>query len=182
MANPGPTKTTDLCDASAAVQVCELPWQSFGGRAAFAGTVCTVRYDDGLGILRTVLREPGQGRVLVIDGGGLPWHAMFGDVMAALAVQQGWEGVVVHGKIRDRAEIDAMPLGVKALGVVPRRASIAGQGERDVPVQMGGVSLVSGMWLVADADGVVVLPAGLGEADLGVEQAVAATAAYASRH
>src|SRR6059058_5580223 len=118
-------KTSDLCDACAEAQACELPFLSLGRRRAFAGTIRTVRYRQGLGAMRELVNQPGQGQVLVIDGAGLAWRALFGDVMAALAVRNGWEGVVVHGAVRDRAEIDAMDLGVKALATVPRRADIS---------------------------------------------------------
>jgi regulator of ribonuclease activity A len=175
-------KTTDLCDACAEAQVCELPFLGLGRRRAFAGAIRTARYRDGLSAVRDLLHQPGQGQVLVIDGAGLAWRALFGDVLAALAVRNGWEGVVVHGAVRDRAEIDAMDIGVKALATVPRRADLgAGPGERDVAVTFGGMTFVPGARLVADEDGVIVLPAGMTEADVRVADAVAATAAYAAK-
>lgn len=173
-----PTKTSDLCDASDAVQACTLFFTGFGQRRAFAGDIRTFRYRGGLKPLRDLVNEPGHGQVLVIDGGGELGGAFFGDIMAGLVLRNGWAGVVVNGAIRDRAEIDAMDIGVKALGTLPRRVVTAGGGERDVPVQFGGVTFVPGSRLVADEDGVVVLPAGLTEEDIDVRQALAATAAY----
>ena len=172
-------KTTDLCDACADVQVCELAFTSFGRRQAFAGDIRTVRIDQGASVLRDLVNLPGDGQVLVIDGGGLAWHALFGDVMAGLAIRNRWAGVVVHGVIRDRAEIDAMDIGVKALGTVPRRASLGAGGEVDVAVHFGAIAFTPGARLVADADGVIVLPPGRTEANIGVADAIAATAAYA---
>ena len=173
-------KTTDICDACADAQACELPFLGFGRRRAFAGTIRTVRYDGGFRAVRDLVQQRGEGQVLVIDGAGLAWRALFGDVLADLASRNGWEGVVVHGAIRDRAELDAMDIGVKALATVPRRADIGGPGEVDVPVRFGGVAFTPGARLVADEDGVVVLPPGLTEADLAIADAVAATAAYAA--
>ena len=172
-------KTSDICDACAEAQACELSFISLGRRRAFAGAIRTVRYDGGLGVMRDLLRQPGQGQVLVIDGGGLRWRALFGDIMAGMAAAHGWEGVVVHGAVRDRAEIDGMDIGVKALAIIPRRAEIRAQGDLDVSVSFGGVVFAPGARLIADEDGVVVLPMGLSETDISIADAVAATAAYA---
>ena len=106
--------------------------------------------------VREAVAEPGLGRVLVVDGGGSTRRAMLGDQLAALAVANGWAGVVVHGVIRDSEAIGGMDLGVKALGTVPLKTDKRGQGVRDVPVVFGGVTLRPGDWLAADADGVVV--------------------------
>lgn len=173
-------KTTDLCDASAEVHVCELPFVGFGRRRAFAGSIRTARYRDGISVLRDMINQPGHDQVLVIDGAGLQWRALFGDVMAKLAVRNGWAGVVVHGQIRDGAELDTMDIGVKALGTAPRRADIGGPGEADVAVAFGGVTFMPGQRLVADEDGVVVLPIGVIESDIDIANSLAATAAYVS--
>lgn len=172
-------KTTDLCDACEDAQACELDFSGFGRRRAFSGRIRTVRCDDGLAALRQIIHEPGAGQVLVVDGARLPWRALFGDVMAAIVCRNGWEGVVVNGRVRDRQELDAMDIGVKALGTMPRRANPHGGGEADVPVRFGGVTFTPGARLVADDDGVIVLPPGITEADLDVAGNVAATAAYA---
>ena len=100
--------------------------------------------------------------------------------MAAVASRNGWAGLVIHGAIRDAVEIDAMDIGVQALGTVPRRGERAGAGEIDVPVEFGGVVFTPGRRLVADEDGVIVLPEGVTERDIATADALAATAAYAA--
>ena len=172
-------KTSDLCDACDYAQVCELAFVGFGRRRSFSGTIRTVRCDEGLAALRDLLHSPGAGQVLVVDGASLPWRALFGDVMGSIVHRNGWEGVVVNGCVRDGNELDAMDIGVKALGTVPRRANPQGKGAVDVVLQFGGVRFAPGHRLVADDDGVIVLPAGVSEADLDVVGQVAATAAYA---
>lgn len=174
-------KTSDLCDACAEAQVCEAGFVGFGRRRSFSGSIRTVRCDDGLAALRDLVHEQGQGRVLVVDGATLPWRAVFGDVMGAIVHRNGWEGVIVNGCVRDRNELDAMDIGVKALGTVPCRANPQGGGAVDVPVRFGGVTFTPGLRVVADDDGVIVLPPGVSEADLDVVGHVAATAAYAQR-
>jgi regulator of ribonuclease activity A len=171
-------KTTDLCDACDGAQVCELPFVGFGLRRAFAGDIRTARYTDGISALRVLINQAGNGQVLVIDAGGLEWRALFGDVMAGLVTRNGWVGVIVNGMIRDRAEIDEMDIGVKALGTIPRRADIGGRGEMDLPVHFGGITFIPGARLVADEDGVIVLPQGLTESNIIVADAIAATAEY----
>ena len=173
-------KTSDLCDACADAQACALPLRGFGGRRAFAGAIRTIRCHEDIALMRDMVGRPGNGQVLVIDGGGSLRRALFGDVMAALAVRNGWAGLVIHGAIRDCLEIDAMDIGVKALGTVPRRGERSGAGEVDVPVQFGGITFTPGRRLVADEDGVIVLPHGLAETDIAVDDVVAATAAYAA--
>jgi regulator of ribonuclease activity A len=94
--------------------------------------------------------------VLVVDGGGSLRRALVGGNLAALAHRNGWSGIVVHGCIRDAAEVAGTPLGVKALNTVPRKSATAGAGERGVPVTFAGVTFVPGAHLYADRDGIVV--------------------------
>lgn len=159
-------KTTDLSDACAEAQVCELNFMGFGRKRKFSGRIRTVRCVDGLASLRGFIDQPGSGQVLVIDGASLPWRALFGDVMGAIVSRNGWEGVVVNGYVRDRSELEAMDIGVKALGTVPRRADTTRGGEVDVPLRFGGVTFNPSARLVADDDGVLVLPSGVTEMDL----------------
>ncbi|HEX2544285.1 MAG TPA: ribonuclease E activity regulator RraA [Ramlibacter sp.] len=173
-------KTSDLCDACDEALPCVLPFRGWGQRRAFAGNIRTLRVQDDIALMRDTIGQPGQGQVLVIDAGGSLKRAVFGDVMAAVAVRNGWAGVVINGAIRDGIEIDAMDIGVKALGTVPKRGTRTGAGEVDVPVTFGYVTFVPGRRLVADDDGVIVLPEGVTEADIRVDDVVAATAAYAA--
>lgn len=151
-------KTADLCDFSTDILVCNLPFRGYGKRKRFSGHIRTLRYDQGMGAVRDLLREPGKGKVLVIDGNGTLDHAVFGDIMASLALQHDWEGVIVNGVIRDSGEINQMDVGIKALGTCPQRASLDSPGLVDVIVDFGNVKFVPGARLAADEDGVVLLP------------------------
>jgi regulator of ribonuclease activity A len=173
-------KTTDLCDACDEAQACAALFQTFGLRRAFTGPIRTLRIHEDIALMRDTVSQAGQGQVLVIDGGGSLARALFGDVMAELASRNGWAGLVIHGVVRDADELNTIDIGVKALGTVPKRGSRTGAGERDVPVHFGGVTFTPGDHLVADADGVIVLPTGLTAADIAVDDVVAATAAYAA--
>ncbi|WP_031374185.1 MULTISPECIES: ribonuclease E activity regulator RraA [Lysobacter] len=148
--------TCDLCDLhEARVRILDLPLRDYGGRLAFDGVVSTIKAYEDNSLVREAVAEAGNGRVLVIDGGGSMRRAMLGDLLAAKAVENGWAGVVVYGAIRDSGAIGAMELGVKALGTCPRKTDKLGQGARDVVVEIGGLVIRPGDWLCADEDGVV---------------------------
>lgn len=151
------TPTTDLCDRYGdRVQVAEPLFRDFGGRAAFAGEIETVRVLEDNALVRRILEGEGRGRVLVVDGGGSRRCALVGGRLALLAAANGWAGVVVHGCVRDVGEIAAVSLGVKALAPCPRPPAKTGAGERDVPVTFAGITFTPGHRLWADQDGLVV--------------------------
>ncbi|KAF2420861.1 ribonuclease E activity regulator RraA [Microbacterium sp. B35-30] len=133
-----------------------LQLHDLGGRVAFDGPVRTVRCHRDNALVKEVLATPGDGAVLVIDGGGSLESALVGDLIAASAVENGWAGIIVFGAIRDRAAIAELPIAVKALGSNPRKSAKAGIGEVDVPVTIAGVAFVPGRHVWADADGILV--------------------------
>ena len=151
------TRTADLSDADDdRLRPCVLPWRSFGAHSSFQGPASTVRCRDDNGLVRAAVQEPGLGRVLVVDGGGSLATALVGDNLAGIAAANGWAGVVVVGAVRDVVALATTPIGVLALGVVPRRGTGGGLGERDVAVAAGGVVVRPGAQVVADEDGVLV--------------------------
>jgi len=174
-------KTSDLCDACEGVQACFTQLQNYGLRRAFGGRIRTVRCECAIELIRNTVNEPGDQCVLVIDGGGRLSSALFGEVMASIAVRNEWAGVVVYGAIRDVREIDSMDIGVKALGTVSRRGKKSGAGDVDIPVNFGGTTFYPGRYLVADEDGVVTLPEGLTNDDIAIENALDSTTSYANR-
>ena len=153
-----PAKTADLCDEYEDTRVCRTPFLSWGRRKSMEGAVRTVECFQDITLVRQMLEQDGQGAILVIDGQGSLERALFGDAMAARMMRNGWVGAIVNGAVRDATEIDAMQLAVKGLGTCPRRGGTLGEGRVDVPVSFGGVTFTPGAWLVADDDGVVVLP------------------------
>lgn len=149
--------TTDLCDAHEdKVRVVEPMFSSFGGRAAFFGRIATLKLFEDNSLVRKTLESPGDNRVLVIDGGGSLRRALVGDQLAALAVNNGWAGLVVYGCIRDSRAIDGMDIGVLAIDTHPMKTVKKNVGEADIPVTFGGVTFTPGEWLYADEDGVIV--------------------------
>lgn len=149
--------TADLVDDFGdALQSCTTQLRSFGARPAFEGTVTTIRCHEDNALVKATVGEPGEGRVLVVDGGGSLGAALMGDIIAGLAADNGWEGVVIHGAVRDVEALSGVQLGIKALGSNPRKSSKDGVGERDVNVSFGTVTFSPGQHLTSDADGIVV--------------------------
>lgn len=149
--------TADLCDRhEPGVQVAEPLFRDFGGSAAFAGPVATVRALEDNTLVREALETPGEGRVLVVDGGGSRRCALLGDRLASVALDNEWAGVVVYGCVRDTSALKSMALGIKALAACPRRSRKLGHGERDVTVTFAGVRFEPGALLYADGDGIIV--------------------------
>ncbi len=116
----------------------------------------TIRCHRDNALVKSALAEPGKGKVLVVDGAGSLESALMGDVIAAGAAQNAWEGVVILGAVRDTTALGGIDLGIKALGSNPRKSAKEGVGERDVPVTFGGVVFVPGQRLHSDDDGILV--------------------------
>lgn len=149
--------TTDLCDAHPDLQVCAPLFHDFGGAAAFHGPIATLKVFEDNALVRATLERPGEGRVLVVDGGGSLRCALVGGQLGQLALRHGWAGLLVNGCVRDRAELAALALGVKALAAHPRRSEKGlHSGQADRVVEFAGVRFAPGDWLYADRDGVVV--------------------------
>ena len=149
--------TADLFDEYGdSLQSCDLQFRQFGGRSAVTGAAVTVRCFQDNALLKSVLSEPGEGRLLVVDGGGSLHTALMGDLIAGLGVANGWAGVMINGAVRDVAVLRTLDLGIKALGSNPRKSAKIGAGQRDVPVAFGGVTIHPGDEVTSDDDGVVV--------------------------
>ena len=162
--------TCDLCDAhkagyaegDAAFRVLPPVFASYGGRARFCGPVLTVKCFEDNSPVKAALESAGEGRVLVVDGGGSLRRALIGGNIAAAAAKNGWAGVVIDGAARDKAELAAADVGIRALALMPMPTDRKTPGQTGVPVLIQGVWVRTGDWLYADEDGMVVLAERLG--------------------
>ncbi|CAA0126637.1 Putative 4-hydroxy-4-methyl-2-oxoglutarate aldolase [Mycolicibacterium vanbaalenii] len=156
-----PRPTADLVDdIGPDVRSCDLQLTQYGGRSSFAGPITTVRCFEDNALLKSVLGEPGDGGVLVIDGAGSVHTALVGDVIAELGRANGWSGLIINGAVRDAATLRTLDIGIKALGTNPRKSTKTGDGVRDAAVEFGGVVFVPGQIAYSDDDGIVVVAAG----------------------
>lgn len=151
------TATADLYDDFGDdIRVLTPMFRDYGGVTVFSGPVVTLKVHEDNTLVRELLEQPGEGRVLVIDGGASLRCALVGGNLGQLGVDNGWAGIVVYGCIRDTVEIEAQAIGVKALNTNPTKSVKKGVGEVDVPVTLGGTTIHPHEWLYADRDGVVI--------------------------
>lgn len=136
-------------------------FSDYGGITEFEGSVTTLKVHEDNSLVRAALEEPGDGKVLVIDGGGSTRCALVGDLLAALGSENGWAGIVVYGCIRDSGPISQIAIGVKALATNPRKSVKKGAGDRDIAVQFAETTIAPGDYLYADRDGIVIATAKL---------------------
>ncbi len=154
--------TCDLCDANeeklADGSLVILPpiFQKFGKHIRFAGPARTLKVFEDNVLVRATLETPGEGSVLVVDGGGSLRCALVGGNLGVLAQNNGWAGIIVYGCVRDSEELNQCNIGIRALAAHPRRSIRKGVGEKDLAVDIAGVMVRPGNWVYVDADGVLI--------------------------
>ncbi len=154
--------TTDLHDAHPdRLTMCTLPLKDFGGRSSFSGLIRTIVTMEDTKLAQETFRTPGNGAVIVLDGGGSLRTAMLGDVNADILKQNGWAGIVINGVVRDSEALRKIDIGIKALGVTPVRSAKLGIGAVDVPVAFGNVLFEPGQHIYCDEDGILISSAPL---------------------
>ena len=148
--------TSELCDLYAEqVDVVEPIFSSFGGVSNFYGKVTTVKCFESNGLIAEVLEENGEGRVLVVDGGGAVRRGLIDAELAQLAVDNGWEGIVVYGAVRQIQQLENLDIGIHALAPIPVSADESTAGESDIPVNFGGVTFFPEDYIYADLTGII---------------------------
>ncbi|MCW5908145.1 MAG: ribonuclease E activity regulator RraA [Chitinophagales bacterium] len=150
-------RTTDLCDAHPEkVKVAEPGFSDYGGASIFSGSIYTVKCFEDNSFVRKALEQNGEGKVLVVDGGGSMRCALLGDMLGELAVKNKWNGIIVYGCIRDSKAMRALPLGVKALNTIPLKSNKRNEGQENINVRFAGVDFVPGQFVYCDEDGIIV--------------------------
>ncbi len=154
--------TCDLCDANednladGSLHVLPPVFEKFGKHIRFAGPARTLKVFEDNVLVRAALETPGEGCVLVVDGGGSLRCALVGGNLGLLAQKNGWAGIIVHGCVRDSAELNQCEVGIRALATHPRRSIRKGAGDKDLAVDIASVTVRPGDWIYADQDGVLV--------------------------
>ena len=149
--------TPDLCDAyPEAVRIVEPLFTNYGGRESFGGEIITVKCHEDNSLVKEHVGNPGQGRVMVVDGGGSLRCALLGDMLAEKAAENNWAGLIIFGCIRDVDEIRKTDLGVQALRTIPIKSNRQGRGDLNIPVTFGGVTFHPGEYVYADNNGIIV--------------------------
>lgn len=148
--------TPDLCDANPGqIEVLEPVFTNYGGRRSFGGEVVTIKCFEDNSLVKLHAANPGKGKVMVVDGGGSLRKALLGDMIAANAVKNGWEGFIIYGCIRDVDALAGLDLGVQALNSIPLKTEKLGVGELNVSIEFAGVIFAPGVFVYADNNGII---------------------------
>ncbi len=150
-------KTADLMDVyQEELQSCEIQFRNYGGRKAFWGPCKTLKCENDNVILKQMLETVGDGSVLIVDGGGSLRTALMGDSIAEIGRRNNWAGIIIHGAVRDTVALAELDFGVKAVGSNPRKSRKNGEGQANVSVRFGGITVNPGDWAYSDEDGIVI--------------------------
>lgn len=151
--------TSELCDIfQEQIDVVEPIFSSFGGRTSFYGPITTVKCFESNGLIEEVLSDDGEGRILLIDGGGSVRRALIDANLAQLAIDNGWEGIIVYGAVRQLERLEGMDIGIQALAPIPVSADEAMHGEVNAPINFGGVTFLPDDNIYADLTGIILSP------------------------
>jgi len=151
--------TCDLCDENPElVRIVEPIFTNYGGKKVFYGEILTVKCHEDNSLVKENVATPGEGKVMVVDGGGSMRRALLGDMLAEKAAEMGWAGIIVYGCIRDVDVIAQTDLGVQALASHPMKTDKRGIGDKNVDVTFGGVCFKPGEYVYADNNGIIVSP------------------------
>ncbi len=150
--------TADLFDANEGKVHVALPiFQNYGMKKQFHGQIYTIKcFEDNTPVGDTLRNVNGKGKVLVIDGGASLRVALVGDLLAAAAIKNEWEGIIVNGCIRDSAAINAMEIGIKALNTNPTRSVKKYPGLKNITVDFAHVFFYPEQYIYCDEDGVLI--------------------------
>jgi len=152
-------RTSLLSDALGKGGAMDHDMRCLSANCRMAGPAVTVRvHTADILMVGITLSQCPKGSVLVIDGQGELNTALWGEVTTLAARLKGLQGVVIDGAIRDLYKIHRDKFPVFARAVVPNAGGAQYAGEINVPVQCGGAIVHPGDWIVADEDGVVVVP------------------------
>ena len=151
--------TSELCDTYAdTVDVVDPMLSNYGGRSSFGGEVTTIKCFEDKGLVLKTLEQPGLGKVLLIDGGGSMRCALIDSSAAQLAFDNGWEGIVCYGSVREVDDLEEINIGIHAIASIPVSAEDQETGEIDVAVNFGGVTFLPEDHLYADRTGIILSP------------------------
>ncbi|MCH7928116.1 MAG: ribonuclease E activity regulator RraA [Candidatus Dadabacteria bacterium] len=149
--------TPELCDKYPdLVRVVEPIFKNYGGKSSFGGQIVTIKCHEDNSVVKETAGTAGNGKIIVVDGGGSLRRALLGDLIAENAVENGWEGFIIYGCIRDVDSISTMNLGVKALNTNPLKTEKKGIGDLNIPVSFGGATFKPGEYVYADSNGIIV--------------------------
>ena len=149
--------TPELCDSHpGSVRIVEPVFKNYGAKTSFGGEVVTIKCFEDNSRVKENAAVSGKGKVMVVDGGGSLNKALLGDLIAETALNNGWEGFIIYGCIRDVEPINTMQMGVKALNSIPLKTERKGVDDLNIPVTFAGVTFEPGDFVYCDETGIIV--------------------------
>ena len=150
-------QTADLYDDHGNELTVATPiFKDFGKKKCFGGEIVTIKCHEDNSLVRETLGSDGTGKVLVVDGGGSLRCALVGDLLAQKGIDNGWEGIIVNGCIRDSRLINEMEIGIKALNTNPTKSIKRGVGLLNETVSFANATFKANQFVYADEDGIAV--------------------------
>ncbi len=144
----------DLSDRYAdIIQIGKLALNTYGKKRSISGEIYTVSCADDNSIVKSILEQKGENKVLVVDAVGVAHASMVGDQIAESALLNNWAGIVVNGYVRDVEILKTMDLGIFARGSVAQKTDKRGHGFENIMISFGSVVMRSGHWMYADENG-----------------------------
>ena len=149
--------TADICDTHESLQILKPIMSSYGGKKSCQGSLCTIELDeDNKGLIDLLKQKAKENKIVVVDAKG-KYCAIVGDTLMGIAKENGYEGIIVNGYVRDTAITKDIDVGLFALGVCPKKSTKKAPSKLNVPISFGGVDVRNDQYLYADCDGIVVL-------------------------
>jgi len=149
--------TADICDEHRdEAQVLSHDYKSYGGAETCHGPIATIKLDEENSDLISMLKEPGLGRIAVVDV-NRAFYAVVGENLMKFARDNGWVGILINGYVRDTKITKTIPVGLWALGTCSRKSHDKKPAQRDIELTFGGVTFKNGEYLLADHDGIIIV-------------------------
>ena len=148
--------TPDISDKYPELKFLNIQFKNFGAKKSFLGKILTATCPEDNSKVKEILNEPGDGRVLIVDGQASFKVALMGDMIAEQAVKNNWAGVIINGCVRDVEILNSLDIGILAIGVVPRKSEKLDRGSLNDDIRIGDSQISSGQWAYADLNGVII--------------------------
>ena len=148
--------TPDISDKYPELKFLNIQFKNFGAKKSFLGKILTATCPEDNSKVKEILNQPGDGRVLIVDGQASFKVALMGDMIAEQAVKNNWAGVIINGCVRDVEILNSLDIGILAIGVVPRKSEKLDRGSLNDDIRIGDSQISSGQWAYADLNGVII--------------------------
>ena len=147
----------DICDIHEDIQIGDVFLNSYGGIDKFCGEIQTAKCEHSNSAVKELVEKDGNGKVLFINHTGSELCSMVGDQIAQKAFDNGWNGIITNGYIRDIELIKDISIGVYARNSYPKKTNKSiGIGEINVPIKINNLFINPGEWIYVDSNGWVI--------------------------